>query len=115
MNNLFVKKGDVIKVVDCDEVYFFTRECGSTYAVLKESKILLNASLNYLSQIVGNNFLRTHKSYVVNIDRIDTIEKYNDRTCALRFKDSKNIAYITKENLNILEEIIVIDYEGFFI
>lgn len=102
MNKLFIKKGDIIKYLDADDIYFFTRENNHTYAITKDETLLINASLNYVNEVMGNDFLRTHKSFLINLNKIDSVPKFTDRTYDINFVGIRRQAYITKENMKIL-------------
>lgn len=102
MNKMFIKKADIYKYVNCDDFYFFTRSSNKTYAITKKGSFVIGASLNYLNEIMGSDFLRTHKSYLVNISKIDSISKYTDRTYNIKFIGIRDQAYITNENMKIL-------------
>jgi two-component system LytT family response regulator len=63
-------------------------ECHSTSASLSEIEARLDQHI----------FMRSHKSYIVNVTRIKTIEPYGRWTYTAKFSGIKKDALITKEN-----------------
>lgn len=104
MDKLFIQKGKILKKIDYDDIYYITRENSKTYIILKDSHVETCVTLNYLSEVLGDRFMRTHKSYIVNIDMIDSLEKRSENTYIARFFDIDCIAFITKRNMKIINE-----------
>ncbi len=106
VDKLLIKNEDYLQAVEVDEVYFFTMEKGRVIAVLKNSRIELTASLYLVNELLSRtqSFLRCHKSYVVNVRKIEKISRYNNKTYNIKFRDIKEQAYITEANLRILKE-----------
>ena len=105
MDKLFISQnGGVLKKTNYNDIYFITRENSKTYLVLKDAKAEVIATLNYLSEKLENNFLRTHKSYIINVDNIDTIEKISANIFVAKFIDIHDTALITKSNMKIINE-----------
>ena len=102
MKKLFIKKGDIFKYVNSEDFYFFTRVSNKTFAITKDGSIEIHASLNYINEIMGSEFLRTHKSFLINVNKIDSISRFTDRTYNIKFVGIRDQAYITNENMKIL-------------
>ena len=102
----FVKNEDYLQAVELDEVFFFTRENGRVVAVLKNGKIELTASLYQVYELLEKKqtFFRCHKSYVVNVSKIEKISRYHNKTYNIKFRGIKEQAYITEVNLQILKK-----------
>lgn len=106
MKNLLIRSRDYIENIELDEIYFFTKRQGKVIGVLKDRRIELATSLYSLNELIGKNqfFFRSHKSFIINIRKISDISKFSDKTYNVRFKDIKDMAYITQKNLKILKE-----------
>lgn len=102
----FVKNEDYLQAVEVDEIYFFTMEKGRVIAVLKNSKVELTASLYLVNELLGKTqeFFRCHKSFIVNVSKIEKISRYHNKTYNIQFRGIKEQAYITEVNLRILKE-----------
>ncbi|NJD02160.1 MAG: LytTR family transcriptional regulator [Ruminiclostridium sp.] len=80
MEGIFIENGDILKKINADDIYYFTRDNSKTYAVIKDGRFEVKASLNYISVILEKNFIRTHKSFIVNINKINLIKKSTGNT-----------------------------------
>ncbi len=106
MEMFFVKDEDFLQAIEVDDVYFFTVENGKVIAVLKDRQFQLSTSLFVVNELVGKSglFFRCHKSYIVNLNKIEKISRYNNKTYNIKFREIKEQAYITEGNLKILKE-----------
>ncbi len=93
-SSIAIKKGDKIILVDYEDIAFFKSE--DKYVNLNMSNgdmHLTDKTLTQLSEIVPDNFIRVHRSYLVNRNCIFEIEKYFKGTLILRLND-KNYSSI---------------------
>lgn len=63
--------------IDVDEILYVTRDSVERKSIIKTvyTEFKTHKSLNYLNEEFGNKFVRTHKSCIVNIDRVACINK----------------------------------------
>jgi two-component system, LytTR family, response regulator len=73
-NFLFIKEGNKLVKVDLTEVLYFKGEANYVSVVMSNRKILTLMTLKELEQKLPDFFQRVHRSYIVNINKIDTIE-----------------------------------------
>lgn len=108
--DIFIRNKDCLQKIELDEVYFFTKKNNKVIAVLKNNYLELSTSLYNLTELIAsnNNFFRCHKSFIININKISNINKFNNKTYNINFKDIKDKAYITQKNLKILTEKIYV-------
>ncbi len=60
--------------MDPSEVYFFSAEAEEVVAHMGQQDLLIKASLKeVLAQLDPGKFAQTHKSYIVNIDKIQKV------------------------------------------
>ncbi|MPN05257.1 LytTR family DNA-binding domain-containing protein [Desulfitobacterium sp.] len=81
-------------------------ENGKVIAVLKNRRLQLSTSLFLVNELLGKRetFFRCHKSYIVNLSKIEKISRYHNKTYNIQFGGIKEQAYITEANLRILKE-----------
>jgi len=111
MKELFVKNGDFLHKIELNEVYFFTKMKGKIIAVLENKKVpIATTSLYQLNELLGSNknFFRCHKSFIINIRKIEKISKYSSRTYNIMFRGIPEQAYITNDNVKLLKERIIV-------
>ena len=73
-NYIFLKQGrDIIKC-NLNEVIYIKGMHEYLYWKLKNSKIITLGSLsNYATELRSNQFARIHKSYIVNLNKVDSV------------------------------------------
>jgi len=104
MDKIFINQHGILKKTNYSDIYFITRDKSKTYIILKDTKIEAFVTLNYLSEVLEGKFLRTHKSFIINIDKIFTIEKKNANIYIAKFLDFDEVALITRNNMKIISE-----------
>lgn len=65
-----IHKGDRIVLVDQDEVIYASAARGYSYLKLADERVLSNFSLNELQDRLSGEFVRTHRSYIVNLRKV---------------------------------------------
>lgn len=75
--SLFVKDGNKLVRIELADVLFFKAESNYISISLKEKKILTLMTMKDLISKIPDYFIRVHRSYIVNINSIDAIERGN--------------------------------------
>ena len=96
--------------IELDEILFLTLEEKNTIVVCERGKFQINGTLSELQEKLSDRkFFRSHKSYIVNLDRIDSIEPWFNSTYNIYIKGidesipvSRTYAKAFKEAMNIL-------------
>lgn len=92
---LFVKSRDVVKKIKFDDIVFIKSD--HVYLelnILENQKELIRASFNEIQSKLPNTFIRVHKSYIINENFINTIDKKE-----LLINNSIPIGKIYKKNI----------------
>lgn len=77
LNRLPSKIGDKIYIINDDDIVYFTSEDKLVFAYLFETKYLINYTLEQLqSRLNPEKFFRIHRSTIVNLNYIKTIETW---------------------------------------
>jgi two-component system, LytTR family, response regulator len=78
---IVVKKGADIKIIPVEEVYFIEAYDDYVKIFLKDSYYLKKKTMNYYEQVLDeNNFVRVHRSFIINLNhltKIEALEKNN--------------------------------------
>jgi Response regulator of the LytR/AlgR family len=96
--------------LELNEIYYITKKKGKVVIITKDSSIETSSSLFYMNEMLRNNmnFFRCHKCFIINLNKINNITKYNNKTYNISFKGIDDVVYITQKNLKILTERISI-------
>jgi DNA-binding LytR/AlgR family response regulator len=70
---LFVKDGSKLVSIDLNKVLYFKSEGNYISVVFEEKKILSLMTMKDLIQKLPSHFLRVHRSYIINLDAIQSI------------------------------------------
>jgi len=79
--NFWLKTGNEFVQMEPDDILFIKGEGNyAAYHTVNGKKIMVLSSLNQLEkEFKGGHFLRVHKSYIVNVNRIDRLERHQFR------------------------------------
>ncbi len=98
LDRLLVKGKESMSFVDIQEIILVQRENNSTVIYTKKDMFTTSASLSDIeSKLDPEQFMRSHKSYLINISQIKQIEPYGRWTYIITFKDIKRDALMTSE------------------
>ena len=76
-NRIVVKNGSKIKIIPVHDVFYL--EAADDYVKIhtKEGYFLKNKTMNHFEQVLdGQQFVRSHRSYIVNVQQITRIDPY---------------------------------------
>jgi two-component system, LytTR family, response regulator len=76
-NRVVVKTGGKIRIIPVEEIFFL--EAADDYVKIhtKEGHFLKNKTMNHFEKILDANiFVRTHRSYMINVQQITRIDPY---------------------------------------
>lgn len=92
-----LKDGDKIVLKNKNDIYFCKANGKDTLVYTKDQVYKINIGISeYLKILNDSNFLRTHKSYIVNINKIKEIIPWFNNTYNIKFEDIKEEAYVSK-------------------
>ncbi|MBN2557477.1 MAG: response regulator transcription factor [Clostridia bacterium] len=107
LDKLMLRNRDGMSFVDIDEIMLIFREGSRTKIVTARNTYLTGMNLNAIEdKLEGESFMRTHKSYIVNLKYISQIQPYGRWTHVVKLKGLREDALITHEKLQKLEEML---------
>lgn len=97
-DKLLVKGKESISFVNIPEIVLIQRENNATVIYTDTDSYVTSASMADLEKKLDpEQFLRSHKSYIVNLSRIRKIEPYGRWTYVIHFQGRKEDALLTSE------------------
>lgn len=98
-DKLFIRGRDQACLLNTNEIIFVERLDGYTNIVTAGEQFKTSISLGEIEEKLGkDDFMRCHKSYIVNISHITKIEPYGRWTYVVKFKDTDATALMTAQN-----------------
>jgi len=102
IDKLVVHLADCIKIIPTNTIEFIQASGGySQIHLVDGSNLLICRTLKSISESLGDHFLRTHKSYMINLNYI---QEYRSRDCQITMESMKTVQ-VSRTNKPLLKEI----------
>lgn len=96
LDRLLVKGKESMSFVDIKDIVLVQRENSATVIYTKQDAFTTSVSLSDIeAKLDEEQFMRSHKSYLINVSQIKKIEPYGRWTYIVTFKDLKKDALMT--------------------
>lgn len=103
-DTLLIKNREQTAILNQNEIILIQRENRNTVIVTSSCKYTTTQTLSELEQKLNNDiFIRSHKSYIINKNKIKQLLPYGRWTYIVKFKDIKEDALITAQKSKELE------------
>ncbi len=103
---LMIKGKEQIAFVDKEDIIFIERRENNTLILTKEEVYRTSVSLTSLEEKLNpKDFMRSHKSYIISLNRISKIEPYGRWTYVVKFKGTGESALMTSKCYDEIKKI----------
>jgi len=98
LSRLLVKGRESMSFVDIEDIVLIQRENNSTVIYTDADSFVTSAKMSEIeAKLNADQFMRSHKSYIINLSKIKKIEPYGRWTYIVTFKSIKKDALMTQE------------------
>ncbi len=106
---LMLKGREGLNFVDIDDILLVQREDRQTVIYASgEQRLTTSEGLSDLeARLPAHMFFRTHKSYIVNVNQIESITPYGRWTYIVRLRGTRHDALITHERFDELQKLFI--------
>lgn len=104
IEKIVVKNGHEMLFISVDDISYIEKANRKTFIHDGKNFYSVQDTLQELEKKLGNNFLRVHKSYIVNKDKIDKIKEVGERTYEIKFLNSHKVAYMSRTGYGKFKE-----------
>ncbi|MEW8973381.1 MAG: LytTR family DNA-binding domain-containing protein [Tissierellaceae bacterium] len=96
--------------IESKDIIYVTVEDRNTIIITKKGRFILNSTLGELMDKLDSSlFFRTHKSFIVNLDAIESIEPWFNSTLNIRLKNLQDIVPVSRNYSKDFKKIMNID------
>jgi len=101
---------DKLIPIDLNEIIYATIEEKNTIIVSSKGKFEINCTLNELTERLDPNiFFRTHKSYIVNLNIIESIEPWFNSTYNINLRNNKEVIPVSRNYVKKFRQLMNIE------
>ncbi|UFU00297.1 LytTR family DNA-binding domain-containing protein [Radiobacillus kanasensis] len=95
-HRLSIKQGRCHYFIDKIDILFLEKVEHAVHIHTKDKILKTTETLEHFDKMIGKAFLRTHRSYIVNTQHLDFIER-SGKTFLVHFKDYDKHAYVSSQ------------------
>ena len=107
IDKIAVKTNSKINVISVSEVCFIASEGDYVMIYTENSKHLKEQTMKYFELHLPDNFLRVHRSYIVNVEKISRIELLEKQTYYLFLKNGQKIKMSIAGYKNLRKKLVL--------
>lgn len=103
---LLIRHRDGVNLVNPEDILIVQREDRATAILLRDGRKLLTGDPlgEFAERLPADSFFRAHRSYIINLNQIDSILPYGRWTHIVRLRGTDADALITQEKFEELEK-----------
>lgn len=100
-NRLVIRSSDSIVFINIDDIFFIEKQGKKAFIHSTGGVNESTCIFNELESLLGPNFLRVHKSYVVNMDKVSQIKDAGNQSYSIHFEGYDGIAIMSRNRFRI--------------
>lgn len=105
LDKLLVKGKESMSFIDIKDIILIQRENSSTVIYTRQDSFVTSASLSDIEvKLDPEQFMRSHKSYLINVSQIKKIEPYGRWTYIVTFKELSKDALMTADRFEEIKK-----------
>lgn len=99
------KSGSSLYLINLEDIYYIKADLDEVIVRIKETDVYVRRKIGDLETLLKNqNFFRVHRSYIVNIDKIESMESIEQSKLEISFIDIEEIVISSKEGAKEFRE-----------
>lgn len=104
-----VYEDEDIILINSSEIYYLTALNGNVFVITEKGKYISPDSLNsWEKKLDESKFFRSHRGYIVNIDKIDKISPWFNGSFNLKFRKINESVPVSRNNMKKLKFLLEI-------
>lgn len=104
---IIAKRGSKIYMIDLDDIYYIKADLDEVIIKIKETDAYVRKKMQDMQELLKNkNFFRVHRSYIVNVDKIKSMQSIEQSKLEISFKDIDDVVTSSKDGAKEFREFI---------
>lgn len=102
---LVAKRGSRIYLIDIDDIYYIKADLDEVIIKIKDADAYLRKKIGDMQTLLeGKNFFRVHRSYIVNVDKIKSMQSVEQSKLEISFDGIDDIVTSSKDGAKEFRE-----------
>jgi len=102
---ILAKRGDKLYLIDIDDIYYIKADLDEVIVRIKDTDAYVRRKIGDLEALlIGKNFFRVHRSYIVNVDKIKSLKSVEQSKLQIFFDGITEIVTSSKEGAKDFRE-----------
>lgn len=102
---LVAKRGSRIYLIDIDDIYYIKADLDEVIIKIKDADAYLRKKIGDMQTLLeGKNFFRVHRSYIVNVDKIKSMQSVEQSKLEISFDGIDDIVTSSKDGAKDFRE-----------
>lgn len=99
------KLGSTLYLIDVNDIYYIKADLDEIIIRIKETQVYVRKKIGDMQQLLeGKNFFRIHRSIIVNVDKIKSMESVEQSKLQISFKDIDSVVTSSKDGAKEFRE-----------
>lgn len=99
------KRGNKIYLMELDDIYYIKADLDEVIIKIKAADVYVRKKIGKMDQLLENkNFFRIHRSIIVNVDKIKSMQSIEQSKLQISFRDIDEIVTSSKEGAKEFRE-----------
>lgn len=99
------KRGNKIYLMEVEDIYYIKADLDEVIIKIKEADVYVRRKIGQMADLLQNkNFFRIHRSIIVNVDKIKSMQSVEQSKLQISFKDIEEVVTSSKEGAKEFRE-----------
>jgi two-component system LytT family response regulator len=103
ISRIVVKNNNTVEILPIPEIFYLEAQDDYIYIFSTKGRFIKKDTLKKYEKSLPEHFVRTHRSYIVNVNYIDKLEHYNKESYLILLKDQSKVK-VSKQGYKLLKD-----------
>jgi two-component system LytT family response regulator len=87
LDKVIVKKGRKVKIIQLEDILYFSSDDDYVMVYTRDERFLKAKTMRFFEEHLPANFIRIHRSHIINLDYIGEVEPYTKDTVCVKMSN----------------------------